>query len=328
MFMTGVKSISDLKRYQKHIENKLKKIISQDGSIYGAAGYILNAGGKRIRPLITLLACESVGGNFKLALDAAVAIEILHTFTLVHDDIMDNSDTRRGLPTIHKKWDMETAILSGDLLAGLAFKSLIKTNTTKLSEVALVFAQAFIDVCEGQDLDIAYGKKNSVSVEEYYTMIGKKTAAMISAAAEIGGIIGGGTVKEITALRNYGTHIGIAFQIKDDLLDMLGDVHSIGKQAGKDIIEGKKTFLLLTALEKAKGTDLKVLEKISRRRKINQSDIKSVRRVYEKLGIFNSAEKEINSHIRKAKCELRKIPESDALDMLLKVADKILKRNN
>lgn len=311
------------KKYQKQIENRLKKISAEDGSIYAAAGYILNAGGKRIRPLITLLACESVGGNFKPALDAAVAIELLHTFTLVHDDIMDNSDKRRGLTTIHKKWDTETAILSGDLLAGLAFKSLIKTDPTKLCETARVFTQAFIDVCEGQDLDMAFGKKNNVSIAEYYKMIGKKTAAMFSAAAEIGGIIGGGTVEEITALRNYGKHTGIAFQIKDDLLDISGDVQSIGKPIGKDILEGKKTFLLLNGLKIVRGNDLKVLEKIKRRNKIDYSDIETVRRVYEKHGIFDKAVKEIYNHIIKAKRELRKIPKSIARDLLLEVADKI-----
>ncbi len=310
-------------KYQKQIENGLQKVIVEDRAIYAAAGYILNAGGKRIRPLITLLACESVGGNFKPALNAAIALELLHTFTLVHDDIMDNSDKRRGLTTIHKKWDTETAILSGDLLAGLAFKSLIKTNSTVLCETLRVFTQAFIDVCEGQDLDMAFGKKNNVSVAEYFSMIEKKTAAMFSAAAEIGGIIGSGTVQEITALRNYGKHTGIAFQVKDDLLDMLGDVQSIGKPIGTDILEGKKTYLLLNALKIAKGNDLKVLEKIKRREKIDYSDIEPVRRVYEKYGIFDNAVIEINNQITKAKRELKNIPESIVRNLLLEIADKI-----
>ncbi|MDI6803986.1 MAG: polyprenyl synthetase family protein [Bacteroidota bacterium] len=310
------------------IEKKMKVLSKRDGFIYKPIEYILTAGGKRLRPIITLLAAESVGGNYRNILDAAVAVELLHTFTLVHDDIIDNADSRRGIKTIHKKWSTNTAILAGDMLAGIAYQSLLKTRCDKLAEIAKVFTNAFITVCEGQDLDIEYGKKDLISVGQYYEMINKKTACLISAAAEIGAIAGGGSKKQVSALRNYGTNLGIAFQINDDLLDIIGKADTLGKPIGKDILEGKKTILLLKALEFAEPGDLALLKQVANGQLIGCKKIESVKNIYHRLGVTDFAQKEIVKYTLKAKRNIAGLKSNQATGLLADLAEKIIHRNS
>ena len=209
--------------------------------------YVFANGGKRIRPVLLLLACKTVGGRVRDALPAAVAIELLHNFTLVHDDIMDKATSRRGRPTVHTKWDQSTAILVGDELMALAYRSLLQTKSARLHAIADTFTQAFVEVCEGQGLDKEFETQRRVSLPRYLTMIEQKTAKVISAAAEIGALVGRGTVRQVTALQRYGLHLGRAFQVQDDLLDVVADEAKFGKTVGRDIVSGKKTYLLIRA---------------------------------------------------------------------------------
>jgi geranylgeranyl diphosphate synthase type II len=239
---------------------------------------------------------------------------------------MDNAEKRRGLRTIHEKWNTATAILSGDLLAGIAFKTLLNTESKKRLEVANVFTQSYIDVCEGQDLDMNFAARRNVSLKQYYNMIEKKTAALMAAATRIGGIIGNGTLAQCDSLNRFGLCLGIAFQVHDDLLDIAGDSKLLGKPAGQDIIEGKKTFLLLKALEGAKGSDNSLLSRAAEHKSIDKKHLERIKGTYLRLGVIECAKEEIKLHIMKAKKELNKLPKSDARDMLEWIANKNLVR--
>lgn len=312
--------------YQTAIEKEINRAVKKEEFIYTPIRYVLTAGGKRLRPIITLLACEAVGGDYKSALPAAAAIEMLHTFTLIHDDIMDNAEKRRGLRTIHEKWNTATAILSGDLLAGIAFKTLLNTESKKRLEVANVFTQSYIDVCEGQDLDMDFAARKNVSLKQYYNMIEKKTAALMAAATRIGGIVGNGTPTRCNSLNWFGLHLGIAFQIHDDLLDIAGDTKLLGKPAGQDILEGKKTFLLLKALEVAKGSDKSLLNQAAEHKSTDKKYLERIKGAYLQLGVIECAKEEIKMHIMKAMLELNKLPKSDARDLLEWIANNNLVR--
>ena len=226
------KFVSLYERERKKIEVKLKAALHgrEPKSLYTPAEYIIKSGGKRLRPLLVLLSTKAVGTKFSRAYNAAVAVELLHNFTLVHDDIMDNADKRRNLPTLHNKYDLSTAILSGDSLLSIAYESLLKdipvgakANSTNSKAIINSFNKGLIEVCEGQSLDKEFELKANVTINDYLIMIQKKTAAMMEMCCNIGALIGGGTQKEIDALSNFGKNIGIAFQIQDDLLDIVGN---------------------------------------------------------------------------------------------------------
>jgi geranylgeranyl diphosphate synthase type II len=314
--------------YQIAVEKEMKTAVSKKELIYNPIRYVLTAGGKRLRPIITLFSCEAVGGKYKSALSAAAAIEMLHTFTLIHDDIMDNAEKRRGLTTIHEKWNTATAILSGDLLAGVAFRTLLNTEKKNRIEAAEVFTKSYIEVCEGQDLDMDFASRSNVTMNQYYQMIEKKTASLIAAAAQIGGIVGNGTSGECNSLKKFGLYLGIAFQIHDDLLDVEGDSKLLGKPAGQDIIEGKKNYLLLKGLEIAKGKDSALLNKVADHKTINKTDVEKVKNTYSQLGVLKCAKEEIKLHIDKANMELLKLPKSEARSMLEWIANNNLVREN
>ena len=241
------------KKLFKLLDNKFPK------SLYEPCSYILQSGGKHLRALFVLLATEAVGGKANQAYNAALSVEILHNFTLVHDDIMDSAEKRRGRETLHIKYDISTAILAGDNLIAVAYKYLLKDSKVNTLGILNKFNQSVIDVCEGQSLDKDFEIRKNVTIQEYLTMIQKKTAALIQMCCSIGAQIGNGTEVEIKALEKYGKNIGRAFQLKDDLLDIMGDAEDFGKNVGGDLVEGKKTFLFLKALELAKGKDKKEL---------------------------------------------------------------------
>jgi len=290
-------------------ENERKKInkILSDAlknrkpiSLYEPGSYILNSGGKRLRPLLVLLSAKAIGGKFKDAYNAAAAVEMLHNFTLVHDDIMDNADKRRGRLTLHKKYDHNTAILAGDSLLSIAYEYLLKDCNGNSKEVISSFTHGLIEVCEGQSLDTDFELRKNVSLSEYIVMIKKKTAAMAEMCCKIGAQLGGGTISQVKALGNYGLNLGIAFQIQDDLLDISADEEKFGKTIGGDLVEGKKTFLFLEALEKSKGEDRKKLLRIIERKGIRRNQVISYKIIYEKLGVLDDARKEIRSYTQKA----------------------------
>ncbi len=314
-----------LKKYQSCIDKELMRSVDKSIPIYEPLRYILKAGGKRIRPLITILSCETVGGDYRDALKVASALELLHTFTLIHDDIMDNADERRGFKTIHKKWDLSTGILAGDLMAGVSYVSLAKNgkNTTKIFGV---FTRAFIEVCEGQDLDVRLSNTRDVAISQYLEMINKKTASLISASAEIGGLIGNGKNKQINALKNYGRYLGIAFQMQDDLIDIVGDRKLLGKPVGQDIKAKKNTFLFLKALELSDKNNFKNLLTIFDKPDIKLKDINNVRNIYLSLGVDKAVKAEYENYTSKALSSLNQLPSSSAREMLYWLTNKILGR--
>lgn len=269
-------------------------------SLYEPGSYILNSGGKRLRPLLVLLSTKAVGGKFKDAYNAAAAVEMLHNFTLVHDDIMDNADKRRGRLTLHKKYDHNTAILTGDSLLSIAYEYLAKDCNGNAKEVFNSFTQGLIEVCEGQSLDTDFEHRQNVTLSEYIVMIKKKTAAMAEMCCKIGALLGGGTKTKVNALSKYGLNLGIAFQIQDDLLDISADEIKFGKTIGGDLVEGKKTFLFLHALEKSKGEDRKKLLTVIERKGIRRNQVKNYKLIYEKLGVLEDARREIKKYTRKA----------------------------
>lgn len=315
---------SEYLHYKALIDRRLRSLAEEGDrkpqSLLVPLRYVLSGGGKRIRPILLLLAYNAVSrkraaGKFNGALDAALAIEALHNFTLVHDDIMDNAPSRRGRATVHSKWDDSTAILVGDELVALAYRSLLKTKSPRLQEILQVFTDGLVEVCEGQGFDKEFESRSDVTLKEYLKMIEKKTGRMVAVTLEIGALIGNGTRAEINALRRYGYHLGRAFQIQDDLLDITGDKR-FGKKIGGDIVEGKKTFLLLEALRAAKREDRQVLERVMDGRGVRSGEVNSVKRIYEKYGAVESARKEVRSHVTNAKRALRHLRTSRAKEML------------
>lgn len=331
------------RQYKQQVEHQLSQFVDrrEPRSLYEPIRYVLRAGGKRVRPVLTLLACGAVGGRAAHALDAAVAIELLHSFTLVHDDIMDNADTRRGFKTVHEKWNHNVAILVGDEMVAMAYRSLTKTNHPRMTEIVETFTKAFNEVCEGQGLDEEFEQRRRVGIQEYMRMIKKKTAAMISAATTIGGIIGGGTSREIKALRAYGEHLGRAFQIQDDILDIIADTKSFGKTIGSDLKQGKKTYLLLRGIECTGGKEKALLQRVMQRdaamltlrEKISRREVQMVREIFVRCGVIGDARSVVRRSTRRAQQALSSLPSrpktigaNRAKDMLVWLADELLER--
>ena len=300
--MKNMKYISlyetERKKINKILSSALKK--RKPASLYEPGSYILNSGGKRLRPLLVLLSSKVVGGNFKDAYNAAAAVEMLHNFTLVHDDIMDNADKRRGRLTLHKMYDNSTAILTGDSLLSIAYEYLLKDCNGSAKQVISSFTHGLIEVCEGQSLDTDFELRKNVSLSEYIVMIKKKTAAMAEMCCKIGALLGGGTKSQVNALGEYGLNLGIAFQIQDDLLDISADEKKFGKTIGGDLVEGKKTFLFLEALEKSRGEDRKKLKKVIENKGVRRNQVLNYKMIYEKLGVLDDARSEIRAYTQKA----------------------------
>ena len=273
-----------------------------------------------MRPFLVLLSSLAVGGKFSQVYNASIAVELLHNFTLIHDDIMDNSDKRRGRPTIHKKYDLSTAILAGDSLVAFAYENLLMDCKSNSAKIVSEFNTGLIEVCEGQGLDKEFEKRKSVSIQEYKVMIYKKTAALIEMCCRIGGIIGGGNKRQIKTLSLYGKNLGLAFQIQDDLLDIIADENKLGKPVGGDLLEGKKTFLFLRALEKSKGKDKKLLLNFVKNNGINKSEIPVYREIYERLGILNDAKKEILFYTKIALKNITNLPNREGRQYLEQLA--------
>ncbi len=310
------------------IDQRLDRIIDRDEPVtmYQPARYVLGGGGKRIRPVLMLLACEAVGGDPLNAIDAGVAVEILHNFTLVHDDIMDHADTRRGRLTVHKKWDNNIAILVGDELMGIAYKTLLNTRSGDIREITSVFTDGVIEVCEGQSYDKEFEALPSVTEAQYLMMIGKKTGWLVAISAHMGAIIGDASPSETNALISYARHVGRAFQIQDDLLDAIAEEAAFGKPVGGDIIEGKKTYLLVTAMGLAEAADLKLLRQVAMREAAREGLVASVRDIYERLGVLDIARRRIEEDTNVAIAALDALPATNGRDMLVWLAHMLLDR--
>lgn len=318
--------------YKKEIA-KVEKILNgllsnrKPRSIYEPCDYVIKGGGKRLRPLLVLLSARSVNGKFSNVYNAAAAVELLHNFTLVHDDIMDNSDKRRGRQTLHKKHDLSTAILAGDSLNALAYECLLNDCNHNSKEVISYFTNGIVEVCEGQSLDKMFEIKKNVSIEEYKIMIYKKTAALAETCCVIGGVLGGGNKTQIKILADYGKNLGMAFQIQDDLLDITAKEHEFGKPVGGDLIEGKKTYLFLKTIEKATGKNRKLLLDVIKNKGIEKKDLRLYKTLYEELGVLNDAKDEIIKYTNRALKNLIKLPNQEGRLMLTWLANTLINRS-
>ena len=311
------------------IDQRIASLLRQGNSreLSDGCRYVLLAGGKRVRSVLVLLSAEAVGGTTRHALHAAAAAEIMHNFTLVHDDIMDHAHSRRGQPTVHMKWNVDYALLVGDVLIGLASQSLLRTPTSDLRRMARLLTSGLLEVCEGQALDLKYEDSPSVTLEQYFSMIEKKTARLFSMSAELGGLVGGGTPRQVIALRRFGHYLGRAFQVQDDLLDVVADQRQFGKKIGGDIVEGKKTFLLLSALERARGKEKETLQRImQRQRDIRKDTVERIATIYARVGAIDAARAYIRHDTRKATTALRTLPQNRATAMLRWFSDYLLTR--
>jgi len=296
-------------------------------SLYEPTAYVLRAGGKRVRAVLVILAAQAVGGRASDAVDAGVAVEILHNFTLVHDDIMDRATTRRGRATVHTRWDEGTAILVGDVMIGIAHQVLLAKEPPQSVRVMRSFTRGVIDVCEGQSLDREFEARRRVSIDEYLHMISMKTGRLVEMAAEIGGIVGGGSVDEIDALVLFARNIGLAFQIQDDLLDIVADQAEFGKQIGGDIIEGKKTYLFVRAdAMAALDEDRSLLEEFVSKRGLPLERVVEIRALYERLGVLAEARAQVRDRVQAAITHLARLKPSPARQMLAWFAEMLMNR--
>ena len=277
--------------------------------LYEPARYVLEGGGKRIRPILLLLVAEAYGRPADAALPAALAVEVFHNFTLVHDDIMDASDERRGRPTVHVKWDVGTAILVGDLLMGRSYELLGEVDDTPLEALYEVYHPMVKQLCSGQALDASFEDEPVVSVEAYLDMIDGKTAALLSAAFELGAVVGEAPRAHRERLRAAGRLVGRAFQIQDDLLDVVADGEDWGKAVGGDLVNGKKTYVTLRALERADGAEYDWFARLSREGGLPPSDVDEARRRMERLGVFEDARSAVEEYTDEARAHLQVLPD-------------------
>ncbi len=264
--------------------------------LYDPVRYVLEASGKQFRPLLVLLTAECWKVPPEDALPAALAVELFHNFTLVHDDIMDHSASRRGRPTVHTRWDESTAILSGDYLLALAYGQLARIEPHQLRDAMAVFHGMVMQLCEGQALDKAFEGREHVTREEYLHMIDGKTGALLRACLELGGVLGGASEKDRACLRSCGEHLGRAFQIQDDLLDLVAESEGWGKVVGSDLIEGKKAFLLLTALEKSEGDEARWFRRIVEGGGLDPAEVDEARERMARLGVLDDAREAVEVH--------------------------------
>ena len=292
--------------------------------------YILSIGGKRLRPVLALMACNLFSDTIDDAVIPASGIEVFHNFTLVHDDIMDHAPVRRNLPTVHSKWNLNQAVLSGDVMAFIANDCFLQTPPRCLLKVFKVFNKAAIEVCVGQQLDIDFEKAAIVSHEEYLRMIELKTAALLAASAKIGAIIGGADEKDSEILYEFGKNLGLAFQIQDDLLDIYGDIKVFGKMMGGDIISNKKTFMLVKALEISSIEQAKLLhEQFNLKEFDPETKVKKVTEIYDQLNIKNISESLANEYINTSFNLLGKISvTNERKTELVNIANSLIGRDN
>lgn len=272
--------------------------------LYEPIGYIANLGGKRLRPLLTLFAAEVFGAKFNDAIHAAVAIELFHNFSLIHDDIMDEAPLRRGNKTVHEKWNVNTGILSGDAMLILAYQYFENYEPAVFKDLAKLFSKTALEVCEGQQLDINFETRNNVSIPEYIKMIEYKTAVLVGAALEMGAIVAKTTENNKVAIYNFGRDLGIAFQLQDDYLDAFGETATFGKQIGGDILENKKTYLYLRSLENASPADKTELLNWFSSKEGGQEKIEAVKSLFEKTNATNDTQVLIEEYTQKALLQL------------------------
>ena len=314
------------------IEEQLKQLSTGNktpAGLYEPIDYVMVAGGKRVRPVLTLMACNLFDDDIGKALMPAIALEFFHNFTLLHDDVMDNADVRRNRPTVHKRWNENTAILSGDAMMILAYKYMCQVSPDILPVLLDTFNRTALEVCEGQQYDMDFEQRTDVSIDEYLNMSRLKTAVLLAACLKTGAICGGSNEANAESLYQFGISLGHTFQIQDDWLDVYADPDVFGKAIGGDILCGKKTYLLLTAFEKADGktrSELNILlndQMMPANEKINQ-----VKAIYDHLEVNDAARQTMDGYYHQAMAHLRKVAVSNESRKagIEKLATSLLKR--
>ncbi|WP_297805134.1 polyprenyl synthetase family protein [uncultured Polaribacter sp.] len=293
----------DILHYQKDFIDYLesKKWINEPKNLYEPVDYIIKLGGKRMRPVLTLMAADIFSGGYEKAMPAALAVEVFHNFTLIHDDIMDDAPLRRGKETVHEKWDVNTGILSGDAMLILAYQYFENYEPIVFQKLAKLFSKTALEVCDGQQLDVDFETRNDVTINEYINMIRLKTSVLVAAALKMGAIVAETTEENANLIYDFGLNLGLAFQLQDDYLDTFGDPETFGKQVGGDIIENKKTFLYLKSLEVANEVDRRKLQFFyNQKLKDNSIKIAEVTRIFEVNDIPDLIKEQIKNYTDKA----------------------------
>ena len=323
------KLVKNAKPVDKFIESILKSRTPEN--LYHASRYLISAGGKRLRPYLTIKSCEAVGGHAKYAVPFAASLEILHNFTLVHDDVMDNDELRRGKPTVHKKYGAPMAILAGDLLFAKVYQSVLDHAPAHMSSDEIVAAlgkmtDSIILLCEGQALDISFPQAMDVTEKDYLDMIGGKTSALFMACAEVGAIAGGATKTRVAALGKFAWDAGLAFQIVDDILGITADEEKLGKPVGSDIREGKKTLIMIHALTNANEEQMSVLKRAVGVESASKEDIDAVVKTLEEIGSIQYAKDEAEKYMTSAFESIKVIPDGPSKQELIDLVNYFVQR--
>lgn len=321
--VSGMKLVAESKAL---VEQRLNELFRNDdpANLYEPIRYALSSGGKRIRPVLVLLGHGMCGGNRVDALDGAAAVEIFHNFTLVHDDIMDESDTRRGLPTVHKRWSDGNAILAGDLMLATSHRLLAKAYPEKLASMSEKFYAMVVALCEGQTRDTDFQTAVDLSIPEYLSMIDGKTGALLKFALELGGTIAGGTVSDVDKLGSIGINMGRAFQIQDDLLDLFSEDKMWGKEMGGDLKVGKRTFLILKASELSRSrADKDIIDEYLNGSGINSDGIVKMKGFLEDLGVPVAAANSVSDYCDTATTMASTFPPSGEKQALLELIESL-----
>ena len=320
-----------IQAYQEHFLNYLQQqhFLRDPKNLYEPIDYILGLGGKRMRPVLTLMAAEVFDTNFEKALPAATAVEVFHNFSLVHDDIMDDAPLRRGKVTVHEKWNLNTGILSGDAMLILAYQYFENYEPAIFKDLAKLFSKTALEVCEGQQYDVDFETRDDVTLADYLKMIEYKTAVLVGAALKMGAIIAQTSKENADYIYDFGLNLGIAFQLQDDYLDCFGDPETFGKQVGGDIIENKKTYLYLKAIEFAQAEERdQLLHLYSIQPEDNSDKIDSVKELFTYYGASAATQKAIEDYTSKAFETLEQMQISGDKKMVLKAfGEKLMKRS-
>lgn len=318
----------DTQQIREIIDRELAALFEngEPAALYEPMSYPVAAGGKRLRPILMTLACEAVGGQIEDCLPAALAIELFHTFTLVHDDIMDHDALRRGRPTVHVEWDEPTAILAGDGLVIMAYQCLLRTRHPGVQQVHELVTNGLLSLCEGQALDKLFEKQTDVTLPDYLNMIDKKTAKLIEVSCQVGGILGNGSTEQHTVLRDFGFRLGRAFQVQDDLLDLISEASVLGKPTGSDLIERKKTILTIHFLSHAQKNQKETFLNFWKKPVLSESDVPAMRILLEEAGSVQEARRLTDALLEEASNLLNQLPESHARRLLFALVDQLQTR--
>lgn len=313
--------------FLKYLEKRNQ--IKEPKNLYEPIAYILSLGGKKLRPVLSLLSADAFGIDYRKALDVAMTVEIFHNFTLIHDDIMDDAPLRRGNVTVHERWDTNIGILSGDAMMILAYQYLESYEADIFKKLVTEFSKTGIEVCEGQQMDVDFETRNDVSIEEYIQMITLKTSVLVAGSLKMGAIVAEASEEEIQKIYDFGLNLGIAFQLQDDYLDAFGNPEAFGKQVGGDIIENKKTYLYIKALEFSSPSEKKRLELLfSKKMKENQQKIEDVKAIFNSSGASEKTKEIIKEYTNKAFEVLETISISEVKkDILREFGINLMNRN-